>query len=119
AAPKGATLKVWDIPSGRLLFDLDPRGEHHQAPVRAVAFSPDGSLVVSGATLHHYPVNSFREIVVWNAQSGAALWRKKEDRGHRNSSVAFSPDGTVVALATDGAATRCWDARTGADRGRV
>jgi WD40 repeat protein/serine/threonine protein kinase len=71
--------------------------EGHGAPVRSVAFSADGSLVVSGS--HDNTVK------VWDAENGRTL---NTFRGHDSwvRSCAFSPDGrTVVSAGYDSRAT--------------
>ncbi|KAK3291304.1 uncharacterized protein B0H64DRAFT_349303 [Chaetomium fimeti] len=78
--------------------------EGHNDPVYSVAFSPDGSRIVSGSADH--------TIRVWDATSGMEV-RKLE--GHCGSvrSVAFSPDGGRVVSGSADHTIRLWDAKSG------
>ena len=75
----------------------------NQSPVRSVAFSNDGTRIVSG---------SHESVRVWDASTGAELTRLN---GHTSSvrSVAFSSDGTHIISGSDDMSVRVWDALTG------
>jgi WD40 repeat protein len=92
-----ASVKVWDIASGTLLFDLAM-----PSFVSDVAFSPDGSLLAAAV--------GDGIIRLWEAATGTL---HSELKGHRGSvsSVAFSPDGT--RLASGGTDARLWDVASG------
>ncbi|KAG5340258.1 hypothetical protein C0989_002360 [Termitomyces sp. Mn162] len=77
-----------------------------KAPVISVAFSPDGTHIVSGSldnTIH-----------VWNSSSGAELLQMT---GHTGSvsSVAFSPNGTHIVSGSWDNTICIWDSSTGAE----
>jgi len=79
--------------------------EGHFGPVMSVAFSPDGTQVVSG---------SYDQTVrLWDAATGA-LQQTLEGHSGPVMSVAFSPDGTQVVSGSDDQTARLWDAATGA-----
>jgi WD40 repeat protein/tRNA A-37 threonylcarbamoyl transferase component Bud32 len=73
--------------------------------VTGVAFSPDGTRLVTG---------SFdKTAIVWDARTGTRLLQLK---GHSREvqCVAFSPDGTRIATGSWDNTAKLWDARSGA-----
>lgn len=80
----------------------------HVDLVRAVAFSPDGTLVAAagGASAR------FGEIKLWNVASGTLV---RTWRGHTDSiySIAFSPSGAELASASYDRLIKIWDAASG------
>ncbi|HEX2475328.1 MAG TPA: protein kinase [Lacipirellulaceae bacterium] len=72
----------------------------HDKPVRSVAFSPNGQLLVSGSE-----DNSVR---LWDVASGAAL---KSLRGHSRAvrSAMFSPDGSRILSGGEDQSVRIWN----------
>ena len=90
------TVKLWDVATRTNIATL-----RHTDSVTSVAFSPDGTMLVSG---------------LWGGNS-SVLW---DVLTRRNTplkqtgytfSVAFSPDGTLIATG-DGSRTRLWDVTT-------
>lgn len=59
--------------------------------VRAVAFSPDGKIVVAG-----YATTNAGGAAAWEVATGKRLWHNP---GSAVSSVSFAPDGSAVAVA--------------------
>ena len=76
----------------------------HTGPVCSVAFSPDGSRIVTGS--------GDRTAKVWDARTGTALLELK---GHMGAvgSASFSPDGSRIVTGSDDGTAKVWDARTG------
>ncbi|KAG8684680.1 hypothetical protein FRC11_011746 [Ceratobasidium sp. 423] len=70
--------------------------------VNSVAFSPDGSQIISGSA------DSLR---LWDAR-GRTSSRVLEGHSSAVNSVAFSPDGVYVASGAEGGTVRLWDVRT-------
>jgi WD40 repeat protein len=71
--------------------------------VKSVAFSPDGSQIVSGS--------SDNTVRLWDAQTGKEI---AELDGHTGPvwSVAFSPDGSQIVSGSSDDTVRLWDAHT-------
>ena len=95
------TLRLWDAVSGAHLNTLNG----YSGGVCSVAFSPDGTRIVSGS----YD----KTLRLWDAVSGAHL---NTLNGHSDwvGSVAFSPDGTRIVSGSDDNTLRLWDAVSGA-----
>jgi WD40 repeat protein/Flp pilus assembly protein TadD len=70
-----------------------------------VAFSPDGTRIVTGS--------ADRTAKVWDARTGAPLL---DLQGHTSwvRCVSFSPDGTRIVTSSEDGTAKVWDARTGA-----
>lgn len=99
AARVGSKIHRWKVSSGEQLPELDPQ----QDLVTCIAFSPDGSLLVSGARDH--------SIKFWSVATGEQVGELK---GHAGliTSVDFGPDGSrIISSSLDGTA-RVWDALT-------
>jgi WD40 repeat protein/uncharacterized caspase-like protein len=111
-----STIRLWDAASGELLRVFDA----HSEAVNSVAFSPDGAHVLSGSG------SPFRDraddtldraVTLWDATTGAVL---RTFDGHRSpleqvvTSVAFSPDGSLVISGGYDWEVKLQDAATGA-----
>jgi WD40 repeat protein len=101
ADPSGALVASGEhIPDAeKLISALDRR-----SPVNALAFSPDGALIVSGS--------EDRVVRVWHIAT-SRLIRRLEGHSSEVTAVAFSPDGTVIASASNDRTVRLWDAPSG------
>ena len=97
------TLRLWDLPTGRLLRVL----EGHQEKVCTLALSTDGTRAVSGA----YD----ETVIVWDLPAGRPLCTL---RGHASllTDVAITPDGRVVVSAAMDRTVRVWDVASGQAR---
>ena len=75
--------------------------------VRSVAFSPDGSTLVSGGYDNTFYLR------LWDAETGNLL--RTVNTGHTREirSVAFSPDGSTLVSGSSDNTIRVWDAETG------
>jgi eukaryotic-like serine/threonine-protein kinase len=77
----------------------------HTDVIRGVAYSPDGTQIVS--------CGDDRTARVWDARTGVLNRVLKDDAG-AFLSVAFSPDGKQILTGHSDGAVRLWDARTDA-----
>src|SRR5262249_48116431 len=119
AGRQDGTARVIDATTGKVLLELKGR----QRPsaegtfphgVLSVAFSPDGTRIVTGGTIGTL-IWDFGQASVWDARTGAEL---VELKGHTGAvmSAAFSPDGTRIITGRADGTVRVWDARTGTPR---
>lgn len=83
------TVRVWDVATQTALAVL----EGHTESVSSAAFSPDGGLLVSAGS--GIQDNTVR---VWNPATGASLRVLYPDPNAPVNDVAFSPDGTRLAV---------------------
>ena len=100
--PGDTTLKVWDAASGAELATFTG----HTSQVNAVAYSPDGSRIVSGS--------DDKTIKVWDAVGGAELATLAGHTGFVQS-VAYSPDGSRIVSGSTDKTVKVWDAAGGAE----
>lgn len=116
-ATAGGGVALLDVDTGdvrKTLRATDPAA----FTVYDIAFSPDSALValVSGRCTTPGP-----RVQVWDVESGELVLQRLEDFEHLVTSVAFSPDGTTLAVGTgcifygpDSAYVKAWDIASGA-----
>jgi WD40 repeat protein len=78
----------------------------HKDTVDAVAFSPDGTRIITGSR--------DRTARIWDATSGQHLITLNS-HSHAVVAVAFSPDGTRVLTGSADRTARIWDVHTGSE----
>jgi WD40 repeat protein len=91
------SARVWEVSTGKEIARMT-----HDYQILAIAFSPDGSYVVSGGD------NTAR---IWEAATGKEISRMTHESIVH--SVAFSPDGKYVVSGSGGETTRVWEVDTG------
>ena len=85
--------------------------------INAVAFSLDGSLIASGSG--SLLVGGSRDTVkLWDVKTGGLKQSIEGDR-REATSVAFSPDGSLLAWGNDGADIILWDLKKGEMKGAL
>ncbi|MBN1562931.1 MAG: protein kinase [Anaerolineae bacterium] len=94
------TIRLWDVATGNEIRQFTG----HIAPVHSVAFSPDGTQILSGA--------EDGSVSLWKVEDGTEIRRFTRHSGPAYD-VTFSPDGST--LLTGGHDTRViwWDKATG------
>jgi WD40 repeat protein len=79
----------------------------HDNSINSVAFSPDGSKIISAS--HD------KTIRVWDASTGVEMLPPLRGHDSSISSVAFSPDGSQIISVSWDSTIRVWDASTGVE----
>jgi hypothetical protein len=95
--PGASALRVWDVARGEVVLGLPEAKE-----VQFVAFAPDGRTVAAGTW--------GSELVLWNARTGARVWRTEVAGRARG---VFSHDSKYLACRSAGdPALLLWDVET-------
>jgi RNA polymerase sigma factor (sigma-70 family) len=92
----GPTVRVWDVPTGKLLHRFD---DDKYIPL---AFSPDGKYLITSASMEQ------TELQLWDVAAGKVLRRF----GSGDKAV-FSPDGKTLAVCPPDGGLTFWDVATG------
>jgi RNA polymerase sigma factor (sigma-70 family) len=109
------SIRLLDIATGKEIRTFSK----HEGAVSAAAFSPDGKILASGSrgriadssdpsTMDGRPNRSIR---LWEAATGKELFGM--EAGGVIASVAFSPDGKILAAASGDNTVQLWEVATG------
>jgi WD40 repeat protein len=101
ACSSDSAARLWDMASGKSLVGL----EGHEAPVTAVALSPDGRVAATAA--------AGRTALLWDVRTGKQLGEPMAHESGTVGVVAFRPDGKRLLTAGSDHTARLWDVETG------
>ncbi len=79
-------IKTWNVESFELINEL----KHHTNAIQHIAVAPSG-IFVAGSEDHR--------ISAWDPYGAKPLWRKLDRENSKVTTLAFSPDGTLLATA--------------------
>ena len=104
-------IRFWNSETGELVRSL----EGHVGAPRSLAFSPDGSLLLSGGGGDNEEVPS--ALILWDVETGTILNHFEGISGRSVHSVGFSSDGETAVSSSgyfESSAIQIWDVSTGA-----
>jgi WD40 repeat protein len=95
------TVKLWNVDTGQIIHTLK-----HSDRVNAIAFSPDGSSLISGS--------DDETVKLWKADTGEEICRRQHDRYTNNgvNAVAFAPNGLMFVSGSRKGEVFFWNAKT-------
>jgi WD40 repeat protein len=100
-ASEDKTLRVWELPSGRLLRTIRvPIGEGDEGKLRAVAISPDGSTIAVGGWTGYEWEKTYC-IYLFDRKSGRLI-RRLGGLPNVVSHLVYAPDGRYLAATLSG-----------------
>lgn len=101
-------IHLWQVSQSDETFALVDKGRFRKQDnaIRAVAFSPDGAMAVTGGG------RNGRTVCLWDVASGTETY-EWETGPHSVADVAYSPDGRRVAALCGDYTLRIWDTETG------
>jgi WD40 repeat protein len=122
------TVVIWDLSTNLPIMRLE---KAHTSSITSIAWSPDGSKIASGSGAHH-PHPGDNTVVVWdltkhqrsttmiiedphrkvNVDLGVPIFTLRGHSGGVNS-VVWSPNGKLLASASDDGTIILWDAVSG------
>jgi WD40 repeat protein len=91
-------VKIWDVATGTAVSSITG----HVGDIYTIAFSPDGSRLVTGS--------NDRSLRVWDVRTGQEVLNLVDEEAQSVWSAAFSPDGTRLAIGRGNGTVRIYDA---------
>ncbi|WP_162525837.1 MULTISPECIES: TIR domain-containing protein [unclassified Mycobacteroides] len=109
AAVRSTKMQVWDLHTGKTISSIDVDTN----TLAAIAISPDGSRVVTGASSSSVEKRGGRLITLYDADTGKQIDTKFDGLDGTITALRFSPDGRQLVAVNSKGALREWDAATG------
>jgi WD40 repeat protein len=103
-----STIDIWDANCETVLYTVEGF-EDYSSWQNTVGFTQDGKLLASA-----YDNNTVKLWKLWGADSGAPL-QTLEGHSAKVSAVALSPNGMLLASASEDGIAKIWDAKSGAE----
>jgi len=104
-ASDGSSISRWTVDVGRVENVTFEGNSEHLADIQSVSISPNGRLVATAARN--------RTVMIWQADSGKALWGPLEGHGDDIYALSFSADSKMVVSGSDDRNVWIWSAETG------
>jgi WD40 repeat protein len=105
------SAKLWDANTGSFIRAFSPEPVWDYTYIESVAFSPDGTKVLTGFGWD-FTSWSGGQVIIWDVNSGVAIRTLSGHAGDVYSAI-FSPDGSKVLTSGSDEAVRLWDGETG------
>ena len=102
-------MRVWDAASGVQLADF----LGHKGPVRTVAYSPDGSRIVSGSAdgiIKVWEADTFTESRTFHHPPDGVQITNLRGQAEGVTALAYSPDGSRIVSGSVDHTLKIWDA---------
>ena len=109
---------LWDVSTGEAVSKIELPGHQN---VECVVFSPDGSMVASGSLAEESVefgssgrrmTSDYGYVSLWDAANGELL-KVLEGHTEKVTSLAFSPDGSLLASGSSDDTVILWNVETG------
>jgi tricorn protease-like protein len=122
---EGEPIKMVDVDSGDLVHSF----AGHRGIAQTLTIRPDGKHLAISAPLNAIPIPPGQSkasmppiiyaITIYDAQTQEMIKSIKTDHSARITSIAYSPDGNVLATGAQDKSVKMWDANTGELLGTV
>jgi WD40 repeat protein len=111
AAYQNGVIVLWDMKTRR---PMGPPLQGHSGFVYSVTFSPDGQTIASGSCAESNEGQGCNqgEIILWNMQTASPIGEPLRGHDGKVYSIAFHPDGNILASGSGDGTILLWDIET-------